>query len=757
VPRSANDTAVLAALLTSPGTAVIGVALDGTVTSWSAGATAMYGWLPDEVVGGPIAVIVPPDVRDELHALERRVLDGGQVPPVQTVRLHRDGRRVEVQLHVLALRGPDGSVVGTLRLHHDLTPVRQAQDQARVHRARLEALLRNAQDVVLVVDVRARVTFASPAARREFGYPPAALLGRQVTAFHHPAEAERVRAAWLRVVAAPGATETLLLRLRHADGSWRECEHVLTNLLHEPDVAGIVVNIRDVTVRRAAEEELQRLAMHDGLTGLVNRALLLDRISQAMAWGRRNGTSTGVVVLDVVGMAAVNAAVGEGGGDAVLRAVAARLAESVRGTDSVARIGADDFAVLVEDVASGEELLSRAATCCEAVQGELVVDGVVVQVRVRAGAAVTPAADAGALLQAAERNVGSPSASAGRLQGSAGSPARQGSAAIGELRRAIAGDQLRLHFQPVLSVSDGTFLGAEGLVRWAHPDRGLLPPAAFVPLAESSGLVVELGAWVLGAAVRQASAWHAAGLPYVVGANLSPRQLVGGELVDLVQQLLRDSGLPPERLVLEVTESAVIDDPGAPDVLTALSDLGVRLSLDDFGTGYSSLTYLKRFPVHSIKIDRSFVSGLGRDSDDEAIVASVVSLARAIGKRVVAEGVETAQQAAALRALDVDSAQGFLWSPALPSGSLDSWLAARATQDEGQEEPSDVRLQRAPAPPAVPAGVDDLHRRMLELHGQGASLHTIAAALNAEGSRTAAGPRWTTTSVARAVAALIRR
>jgi diguanylate cyclase (GGDEF)-like protein len=425
--------------------------------------------------------------------------------------------------------------------------------------------------------------------------------------------------------------------------------------------------------------------MHDGLTGLANRALLLDRIGQAMAWARRNGTSTGVVVLDVVGMAAVNAAVGQSGGDEVLRTVAARLAASVRGTDSVARLGADDFAVLIEDIGSGEDLLARAATSCEAAAGELVVDDVVLQVRLRAGSAVTPAADAGALLQAAERNVSSPYSAVGRASSGREQLARQGSAAVGELRRAIADGQLRLHFQPVLSMSDEAFVGAEGLVRWAHPERGLLPPAAFVPLAESSGLVVELGAWVLGAAVRQASAWHAAGLPYVVGANLSARQLVGGDLVDLVQQLLRDSGLPPERLVLEVTESAVIDDPGAPGVLTALSDLGVRLSLDDFGTGYSSLTYLKRFPVHSIKIDRSFVSGLGRDSDDEAIVASVVSLARAIGKRVVAEGVGDRQAGRRAAGAAVDSAQGYLWSRAAGrAAGLAGW-ARRVPEGEPAE------------------------------------------------------------------------
>ncbi len=446
-------------------------------------------------------------------------------------------------------------------------------------------------------------------------------------------------------------------------------------------------------------------------------------------------------------MTAVNDLVGQAGGDVVLRAVGERLASAVLGGDSVARLGADDFAVLVEDVASGEDLRARASTLVEAIQGEVVVDGVTVPVVLRAGSAMTPAGDAGALLAAAERSLaGTTSRLVTVESASVDEDAQRTAEAVAELRAAIEDGQLRLHFQPLVSLGDGEVVGCEGLVRWQHPDRGLLPPGDFIPLAESSGLVVPLGAWVLRAACAQASAWHARGLPYAVGANLSPRQLVGGDVVALVRDLLAEYSLPADRLVLEVTESTLMDDPHAPQVLAALSALGVHLALDDFGTGYSSLTYLKRFPVDAIKIDRSFVSGLGRDADDEAIVASVVSLARAIGKTVVAEGVETPAQLAALRALGVDQAQGFLWSPARSAHDLEAWLAGRPTAPlPVAEPPAPVRAARW-----EPAGEDE--HRILALHAEGASLHTIAAALNRDGRRTPRGPRWTTRTVARVVA-----
>jgi diguanylate cyclase (GGDEF)-like protein/PAS domain S-box-containing protein len=656
------------------------------------------------------------------------------------------------------VRGADGVVTGGLSISLDVSRLASAERELRANEARLRALLRSASDVVLVVAEDGRMRYVSPSVTALFGYDEREVLWKVGAGFDHPEDRDRLAGAWSRVLRGPGATELLECRVRHADGSWRWTEQSMTNLLEDPDIAGVVVNVRDVTDRRQAEIELQRLALQDGLTGLANRALLLDRTEQALVRAQRAGAQVALILLDVVGLAEINDQLGHDGGDLVLRAAAERINDAVRPTDTVARISGGEFAVLVDGVASTEDLRARTAMLVDAARGPLDVAGSAAELRLRAGSALSPAADAGALLAAAERAMpdagGAPRVVlAGASDGDA--PSRASRTAASVLRRAIDREELRLHYQPVIGLKDGRLTGVEALVRWQHSKRGLLGPADFVPLAESSGAVVELGAWVLREACDQAARWQAEGRELAVGINLSPRQMVGGQFLDLVGDVLKQTGARPDLLVLEVTESAVMDDPGAAEVLQALRDLGAKLALDDFGTGYSSLTYLKRFPVDSIKIDRSFVAGLGRDPDDDAIVASVGSLARSVGKTVVAEGVETAAQLAILRGLRVDQAQGFLWSPPLPADQLEGWFAdwrPSSVADVGPAGSTAGGHQRGSA--AVPAGDDD--DRILQLHAEGASLHTIAAALNAEGRRTPAGPRWTTRTVARVVAARTR-
>ena len=660
--------------------------------------------------------------------------------------------------HYRPLLDEEGVVRGGLGVALDVTQLASAEREVRANEARLHALLRHASDVVTVMDEEGRLIYVSPAVRTLFGYEERHILWRPALSLNHPDDRSRLRAGWERVLAEPGATQVLECRARHADGSWRWTEQSVTNLLHDPAIQGVVANIRDVTEQRRVQAELQRLALHDGLTGVANRALLLDRIGQALVRARRAETQIGLVLLDVVGLQAVNERLGHDAGDLLLRTAAERLQESARATDSVARAGGGAFAVLVDDVASTEALRARAATLVDAVRGPVELGETAVDLELRAGTALSPAVDAGGLLAAAERAMPRAGERTRVVVAQALSPDEGGRAArtaADALRRAIVRGELRVHYQPVVGLVDGLLQGTEALVRWQHGARGLLAPAEFVPLAESSGVVVELGEWVLREACTRAAQWQQAGSAFTVGVNLSPRQMLGGHFVELVREVLADTGARPDLLVLEVTESAVMDDPGATDVLHALRGLGVRLALDDFGTGYSSLTYLKRFPVDAIKVDRSFVAGLGRDPDDEAIVASVVSLARSVGKLVTAEGVETAGQLSVLRGLGVDQAQGFLFSPPLPAEQLDSWVAdwRPSVVADAAFAVRPVQVSPEAAPPAA-VGSDE--ERILELHSEGASLHTIAAALNAEGRRTPAGPRWTTKTVARVVAAAAR-
>jgi len=474
-----------------------------------------------------------------------------------------------------------------------------------------------------------------------------------------------------------------------------------------------------------AAVRLREFAARDPLTGLRNRALLLE-LTQRSLDDRAGDHIVPLLVLDVVGMGRLNGTLGTPGGDFFLQAVADRLQRACGAADIVARIGGDEFAVLLDDVDSVEQAQARATALCTAVQGPLLVQGRPVQLEVRCGLTTSYAASADELLAAAERATGGqPTTDDVRRH-----PPRPPE--VDELARAIDGVELVLHYHPIVELSTGQVSGVEALVRWQHPQRGLLMPADFIPLAEDSGLIVQLGEWVLRTGGAQAATWAARGRPLDVAINLSPLQMSTPGFADRCIAVLAAVQAPLEHIVLEVTESALLDQPDAAQDLRQLRSTGLRLALDDFGTGYSSFSYLRRFPVDMIKIDRSFVAGIGQHPDDEAIVASVVGLARTTGKSIVAEGVETPHQLAHLRALGVQAAQGFLWTRPLPAHALEEWV------DQAQPHAA------VPAPAHVPE-----EGRMQQMHAEGASVHTIAAALNGAGSRTAAGQRWHPRSVAR--------
>lgn len=490
-----------------------------------------------------------------------------------------------------------------------------------------------------------------------------------------------------------------------------------------------------------AAVRLRELATRDPLTGLSNRPLLLERAQSALR-RRSGGRVVALLALDVVGMGRLNETLGTPAGDLVLRAVADRLQRMCGAADAVARVGGDEFAVLLDDVDSVEQARVRAASFFRAARASLLVQGRPVELQLRCGLTTSEAATADELLAAAER-----AADAEMTAEHARRPWPR-SAEVDELARAIDGDELVLHYQPVVDLSTGLVTGVEALVRWQHPHRGLLMPVDVIPLAEESGLIVQLGDWVLRTGAAQAAEWAARGRPLDVAINLSPLQMAVPGFAEHCTAVFEAVQAPMERLVLEVTESALLDQPQAVQDLTDIRNSGVRLALDDFGTGYSSFSYLRRFPVDVLKIDRSFVAGLGQHPDDDAIVASVMGLARSTGKSVVAEGVETFAQLAHLRALGVQAAQGFLWTRPLPVGALEHWLQ--------QTQPLGHALAEGATSPGGLTAVGVAHGaqqgRIQQMHAEGVPAHTIAAALNAVGSRTPAGMRWHGRSVARVLA-----
>ena len=468
-------------------------------------------------------------------------------------------------------------------------------------------------------------------------------------------------------------------------------DDVRTPLPEDRQLVDQMVHLTAIAIeRKEFESQLAHQAHHDPLTGLPNRVLFLEFLDVALARSRRRDTTVGVLFLDLDRFKYVNDSFGHDAGDELLTSLARRLRSVVRPGDTIARFGGDEFVVLCEDLTPGlarEQAVDVAERLIAAIQqpfsrqGESQFLSTSIGIALSTGEDDRPEAllrDAdAAMYRAKERGKGRWELFDEAMRATALRRVETENA----LHRAVERNEFRVFYQPVMSLRDGTCVGAEALVRWQHPDRGLVSPAEFITLAEETGLVVPLGRWVLEEACRQTAHWHRVrgGGPFTVSVNLSARQLARAELVGEVAAALDASGVAPECISLEITESVLMEDVEASlGAIKALRALGVRLGIDDFGTGYSSLGYLKRLPVDTVKVDQSFVDGLGTDAEDSAIVAAVVNLGHTLTLNVVAEGVETEEQLAELVALGCDSAQGFLFAPALPPTEFEALLAPGA-------------------------------------------------------------------------------
>jgi diguanylate cyclase (GGDEF)-like protein/PAS domain S-box-containing protein len=449
----------------------------------------------------------------------------------------------------------------------------------------------------------------------------------------------------------------------------------------------------DITERKRAEEQVKHLAFHDPLTNLPNRLLFSDRLTLAVAQAHRHNQRLAVLFLDLDRFKVINDSLGHSVGDELLRQVAERIQEYVREGDTVARLGGDEFTLLVPGITAEEDAAKIAKKICDAIHDPFWIDGRELFVTTSMGVAVYPSDghDAETLVRNADSAMYR-AKEQGRDNYQLYTPAMNAKAVErlsleSRLRQAVANDELELHFQPFFDLKTAEVLGAEALLRWRHPELGLIPPGEFIPIAELSGLIVPIGEWVLRTACAAARKWHAQGFPSLtVSVNLSSRQFQQSDLVSQVTSALTETGLEPDKLDLEITESnAMQNAEHSINTLWGLKKQGVRISMDDFGTGYSSLNYLKRFPIDRIKLDQSFVRDLPGDKDDAAIAMAVIAMGRSLELVVIAEGVETEEQLAFLKDRNCDQLQGFLFSRPLPPEAFASFLEeGRIAADPGR-------------------------------------------------------------------------
>jgi len=555
------------------------------------------------------------------------------------------------------------------------------------------SLLANAADVIAVLEADGTIRYQTPSIEDVLGHRPEDLAGINLLDLVHPDERAWVAAQLALITANPGPAEGgLVARWRHRDGSYRSVESRSANLLADPAVSGIVVSSRDVTERVALQEKLTRGAFHDGLTGLANRALFVDRLEHALYTGNPQEERLSVLFIDLDDFKKVNDSLGHSAGDQLLRICARRLTERLAAGDTAARLGGDEFAVLLESCGTPEAAAQMARYLLDALAEPVELEGRRMVVSASAGIALVSRREqppAEEVLRNADialyRAKDEGRARYRLFEESMHAALLRRMELEAELRRAIAAGQFILEYQPIVRADGEAVVGAEALVRWQHPERGLLAPAEFIGVAEEAGLIQLLGSWILREAVRQAVEWFRAGVgggSLWVSVNLSVEQLANPALVGEVELALRDHGLPPDLLVLELTESAVMRDVvTATHRLDAIAQLGVRIGVDDFGEGHSSLAYLSSLPLDMLKIPKTFVDQLGAPGANLGLVRAIVELARSFGLRTVAEGIEEREQLAPLLGLGCDLAQGYLF--ARPTGAAEVAALAGRTVPAG--------------------------------------------------------------------------
>jgi diguanylate cyclase (GGDEF)-like protein/PAS domain S-box-containing protein len=555
----------------------------------------------------------------------------------------------------------------------------------RSSEARFRSLVQHAHDLITVLDASATVVYQSPSIEAALGYTPDELVGTPFARLVEPADSSRL----LRLLAdgpayAGSDAEVIECTLAHRDGSLRRFEVLHTNLLEDEAVRGIVLNGRDISERKAFEQQLEHQAFHDPVTGLANRALFNERVRHALARSRREHAGVGVIFLDLDDFKTINDSLGHAAGDQVLLEVAKRLATSIRVTDTAARFGGDEFAILLEHNTGLGEAAEIADRIVDQLKLRLHVEGKEIVVQASLGIALVgseSSVDADELIRNADaamyiaKRDGKHSYRLFEPGMHADVLARLELRA--DLQRALLNDEFELYYQPVIRLGDGSISGVEALVRWQHPERGVVAPDDFIPFAEEAGLIIPIGRWVLREGCRQAKLFdqQVPEAPRLTMAiNISVNQLHHSDIVADVADALAESGLEPERLTLEITETVMMTNADlAEQRLNELKELGVRIALDDFGTGYSSLGYLHRFPVDVIKMDRSFLAA-GSVPMSSGLATAVVALGETFELSVVAEGIEFADQWSTLRDLGCELGQGYFFARPMDSTATIEYL-----------------------------------------------------------------------------------
>ena len=646
----------------------------GYVTGWNRGAQILFGYAPEEAIGQHILFLYadePGDRNSEIHEL---FLDHGSAL-IEVRRRKKSGETFRTNLALTHVHDDNNEPIGMVAHFYEIADRLSLEEKQRLH----ARIIENSEEGILITDIDNRIVSVNSAFTRITGYSAGEAIGNTPDILRSGVHSADFRAEVYAAMQGAGAWHGEIVGKRKngelfpqsvSIGVVRDADHVITHAFSI---------FSDISVLRAAEERMQRIVNYDNLTGLPNRTLFHQLVEQALTSAHRNNDHGALMVIDLNRFTSVNDTLGHEVGDELLRQVGQRFRETLRNEDILARFGGDEFVVALFSIQKREHSSFVAEKLLASLETPFVIESHALHITASIGIAIYPedGLHTAALLRFAD-------VAMKRAQGNSESGhlfyspemnalAKEQWQLEGELRHALSSQELLLHYQPKVNLRSGRIVGAEALIRWCHPEHGMIPPGKFVPLAEETGLILELGSWVLDAACRQIRSWLDGGLERIpIAINLSARQF-DNQLPARLQAAVDRYGVPCELLKLEITESLLVRGPEKViPIMNELVAMGFTLALDDFGTGYSSLAYLKKFPITTLKIDRTFVIGVPDDENDCAIAQAIVTMGKQLRQEIVAEGIETQAQMTFLRDLGCDQLQGYLFSPPISADAFES-------------------------------------------------------------------------------------